>query len=600
MEEPELDYEDEDYNLHETYSTVYLPKSEDNIKVCENQETRRESDSVEAYVSGTTKKSGPKMGKPCHCTMNCFKKVGLENAKIIFQNFWEMRNNKAQTHYIISRMSGFDTIGNRSYENNKKKHYTVLVKEKSINVCRKAFLGIHGISDYKVKNLLRKRLKSGTCNGNQRGKHKRSNSGKKKVNIFIRNHIKNLPTCTSHYSKRKLQKHNVYLPPGSSIETIYSDYLAYLEREKKKHLKASMLMYSKVFKTEFNIRFKPPKLETCNFCDYKDIELKTLNPITDASRIREKTLEKQNHLDSAKTIHKHMRACQNDRDSSLAAIAIDLPSTFPTPCLRAGLHCTTKLLTYNLCIYNLKNKNAYFYVWNEADGKRGSSETASCMLHFVENFIDESVKKLVVFSENCSSQSKNINIVLYYLRLIQKERFNFVQHYYMDPGHSFLPCYKDFDNLELSIRGQNVYSTAHYIEFLKNCKTKNIFNVIEMKCESFFDFDCLRGRVNLLEYVEYGFKAATILIVSEDYKMGFKIKFQFESDTPVHVKLQKGSGDEYDSSKMNLAAIKLPLKYPQGIKLNSAKLNGLKDLCKFVPHPYQSFYKEILQKSKLH
>ena len=654
IQELELQCDTENFDLPETSSTVVPLKSKNNLKICKKKEAKRKRDSGEAYVSRTTKKMVPakQVGKPCGCPLNCFEKVGLENVQTIFQNFWELGDHNAQTCCINRRISISDIKRKRiskdkTSRRSKTVNYNVLVEGKSIQVCLKAFLSIHGISEKRLRIAIKKGLESGTDIDDQRGKDEPSNKRREEVKNLIRTHVQKLPTSSS------------------TIEMAYRDYLAYLKNENKEHLKASKDTYSKVFKakfnlgirprksatrnfcdskdiklrstrnqikdaikikeitleknihidtsedtyskiykTEFNVGIEPPKSETCNYCDSKDIELESLDQIKDAVRIREIALGKKIHTDTAEAVHEFRKVYEVDSDSSLTAIAIGLQSDLPIPYLTTGLKCargfqyTRKLSTYNLCIHNLKSKVVYFYIWNETEARKGSSEIASCLLHYVENFVSDNIKKLVIFSDNCRVQYKNINIVLYYLRLIQRERFQFVQHYYTVPGHSFLPCNEDFDILQHSLIDQNIYSTAHYIELIKNCSTHNIFYVIEMKNDSFFDFDCLHKGVARQVFLENVFQNARCLIFSEDYKIGFKIKSQFACENPIRVKLQKGKSNKYEPSKVNLAAISLPLKYPNGIKITAAKLSDLKDLCKLVPQSYQSFYQEIFRKQQ--
>lgn len=83
---------------------------------------------------------------------------------------------------------------------------------------------------------------------------------------------------------------------------------------------------------------------------------------------------------------------------------------------------------------------------------------ASCINHFVENFIDQGVLKLTVFSDNCAGQNKNKNLVLSYLRFIHFKRFSAVYHYYLEVGHSYLPCDRDFRVFKKYLRKVGVHA----------------------------------------------------------------------------------------------------------------------------------------------
>ena len=272
--------------------------------------TKRKRNSGESYVSLSTKKTVParERGMPCSCSNKCFDKVGVENVESIFEHYWKMGDHNAQTHYLISRIC-INEVKRRRVKKNEKsrrsktKIYIVKVGDEIINVCLKAFIAIHGISEKRVRYALSKDEGAGTFTKDRRGKHKPSNKTPEEARDLVKVFISKLPTCTSHYSQAK-SPNRVYLPPGSSIQGSYKNYLEYLKSEKKEQLKVSHAIFSMIFKTEFNIGVEPPKSNTCNFCDSVDLQLKSLNENKDIEKIRDLTHGKQIHLRSAKTSQK--------------------------------------------------------------------------------------------------------------------------------------------------------------------------------------------------------------------------------------------------------------------------------------------------------
>lgn len=61
----------------------------------------------------------------------------------------------------------------------------------------------------------------------------------------------------------------------------------------------------------------------------------------------------------------------------------------------------------------------------------------------------------------------------------------------------------------------------------------------------------------------------------------------------VFLKLQKGRGNAYRES-FNLSEIHLPHKYPNGVKIDTSKLEDIKDLIRFIPESHKSFYDQLL------
>ena len=121
-----------------------------------------------------------------------------------------------------------------------------------------------------------------------------------------------------------------------------------------------------------------------------------------------------------------------DKDATLAAICIDLQQTLPTPRISTSVqYYKPKMWTYNFCIHSLKDKQSYMYVWNESVAKRGSTGIGSCSMYYVNNVLGDDITQLIIFSDNCSGQNKNINLSLLLLRLVQSERFNAIQQYFL-------------------------------------------------------------------------------------------------------------------------------------------------------------------------
>ena len=128
--------------------------------------------------------------------------------------------------------------------------------------------------------------------------------------------------------------------------------------------------------------------------------------------------------------HKPLKECKLIKNKTIGALSFDLQQTLPTPKLSTGLQFyKRKLWTYNFCVHDIKTEGATMYLWNETQGKRGSAEIVSCLNHYITNYIDTDVKTLKLFSDNCSDQNKNINIVLTCLQQIHKGRFSKIEHF---------------------------------------------------------------------------------------------------------------------------------------------------------------------------
>ena len=135
------------------------------------------------------------------------------------------------------------------------------------------------------------------------------------------------------------------------------------------------------------------------------------------------------------------------------------------------------------------------YLWNETQGKRGSIEIVNCVQHFLSHYVDSSVKSLKFFSDNCGGQNKNINMTLACLKHIHNGRFTKIEHFCMEPGHSYLPCDRDFGHIEKKLRAVEVFSQPNYHDIIKASRTNKPFQVISMERDWFFDVDILQHKI---------------------------------------------------------------------------------------------------------
>src|SRR5277367_3630906 len=104
------------------------------------------------------------------------------------------------------------------------------------------------------------------------------------------------------------------------------------------------------------------------------------------------------------------------------------------------------------------------YVWPESVAGRGSNEIISCLNKLVQNKPPE-LKHLIVWSDSCAGQNKNHSLLSYYYYLITRNRFESIQHKYPIPGHTKLPCDRDFASIEKAKRNvQSVYVPSQWVK----------------------------------------------------------------------------------------------------------------------------------------
>lgn len=101
-----------------------------------------------------------------------------------------------------------------------------------------------------------------------------------------------------------------------------------------------------------------------------------------------------------------------EKDPDLETICFDLEKTLPLPRIPTNIvYYKRQLCIYNLGIHSGKDNKRHCYVWVEGEAGRGSQEVGSCLVkHFKETV--HSAKKVILWSDSCGGQNRNIKIVL--------------------------------------------------------------------------------------------------------------------------------------------------------------------------------------------
>jgi hypothetical protein len=139
---------------------------------------------------------------------------------------------------------------------------------------------------------------------------------------------------------------------------------------------------------------------------------------------------------------------------------------------------------YNLGIHDLSSNKAVMYVWDECTASRGSEEIASCLVRQIKQHCNTK-KHIVLFSDTCTGQNRNIKVALSLLKLVQEDNFVTIDHKFMISGHSYLPNDADFGLIEVAAKGKPIYLPEHWYGCMASARKKNKFLVVEMRKEDF-------------------------------------------------------------------------------------------------------------------
>lgn len=470
----------------------------------EDEKTQSESKKKPTYgrmreVMSKLRLQSHEIGPQCSCKQQCFKQVGDKKYDIILR-----MNKMASNDDINSYLSGLITImpiqrrrprknqleaSHRDATFSYRVRYIVDSKPVEINVCKAAFMSLHGIGRGKVDFILKSLKLSGDPPKDHRGKHKnRKHAIPEEMKIQIYNHINSLKGRESHYSLKDSRK--IYLPAELNIKKLFAMF-----KEKTPAVKDSLYeTYRQIFNNKFNISFGYPRSDTCSQCDEYKIKKKNIESQlkTASTEAQKSALDLEcKDIDSDKTIHllrankwyklKRQSKIRSRTDQLKESIVYDYAKNHSVPEITTNdVYYKRQLSVFIFNVHVLSTGQSVFYVYPEITAKKGSDEVCSFLHHFFYNFLDPQVKELEVFSDSCAGQNKNNYIFKFYHHLVHKEnRFSKVTGFFPIKGHSYNECDK---NCALIKKSNEVEMPEDWAESIRVSRNKPFpFDVVEVE-----------------------------------------------------------------------------------------------------------------------
>ncbi|XP_063876931.1 uncharacterized protein LOC135109482 [Scylla paramamosain] len=529
---------------------------------------------------------------------------GMDNVKAIHDSFWALADFNIQNNFIQKycvkgevkrRRVQQRGDGGDAYKRKCTRAYSLSCGGTNISVCATAFRNVLGVTSRRVYNAVDRVNPTGTPRADRRGKHVPKHAMPLSRKNLVECHIKSFPTVSSHYTRAKSPLMR-YLDTEMTMKKMYFLYKEWLFDNHEDEEPVTFSYYKKVVQG-FRLGFKPPSTDTCSKCDRYEVSKKDANTEEEAQGIQAQWDE---HLSFAKEGMKAMADMQKDNDPDTRCICLDLQQTLPVPRLCTNIaYYKRKLWVYNLCIHNLKTKKNTFYVWDEMNADRGSVEVATCIARWIEDEQKEgSFTTLKIVSDNCGGQNKNINIILFYLRLIHSTTLQNITHTYLIPGHSYMACDHAFGHIEKYIRRVvNIYDLKGYVRAIKLCTTSR-YHVIVLRNTDFLDFEVLQKSITHRKpKPPYSFQDTRSFQLLSTFCEGYFICRDYSGQAMGSVRLMKGQA-RYTRRMFDLSAVQLPQKYPTIRRLQPGKLQHLQQLLEFIPNVNQPYLQFIIRKQQ--
>lgn len=460
--------------------------------------------------------------------------------------------------------------------------YNVNVESQSIPVCKQALASILAVKIAKVNYVCELIKKRGTPYEDQRGKHdNRPNRLSQEKRESVLNFIDGIPRYRSHYTRRH-NPNRYYLSPSLTQQKLYDKYHENCVSKAEEPI--TFRMFSEIFVSERNYHFGHPSLDTCKVCDQFQMQL-----LADPKNI-EVTNNKELHLRKAEAAQKSMKI-DFDRskfETDIWTIAFDFQQTLPTPHINTSVtFYSRQMWTYNLGIHD--PNGAVMNMWSEDIAGRGSNEVISSLDTYFKDF-NATPKNLIAWSDSCGGQNKNKNMISFWYYLVHiRNKFETVEHKFPIPGHTFLPCDRDFGVIEKKKRKTPaVYTPKGWFGLVRDCKKGKPFRVVEMsQKDNFIDIEPIKSRLS--------FKTTAVDGSKVSIQKAARIKIMASKPGHMFLAYTHNFAEEWQqvniSSQRGVMGSLAPKKlYTLRRKIATPKLNDLKKLCQFIPIEHRQFY----------
>lgn len=439
----------------------------------------------------------------CKCRKSCHLFVVEPNQRAIFEYFYNLKSWSEKTTFILNHIETTECKTRRKPDARKNIRFTKLFHREYFfisqdhRVCKSFFKKVLQISEGRIENCVqKKRSSAGTCAVDLRGKH----SSRKKTPANKLQHvvkfINSMPHYESHYT-RNTTNEKKFLDSNLNMKILYSEYKNYCNEHGIEPV--SMYMFRDTFYRKFNLRFKPPAQDTCDYCNNIEMKIKSA-PIKSIERMK-LIQEKTNHLDEVESLSREYKDIATDSKLSggtKIVLVFDLEKVFETPKLSTNkAYYKRKLSTYNCCIHDVTHNRSYMYVWHEAMASKGPQEIASCLFYHIKNFVPKECTDLILYSDSCGGQNRSVKTSAMLSHFVEKSAHlkTITQHFFRS-GHSYNVCDRKFALIEKKRqKASNIYVPNQWVEVIKSAKvTDPKFNVIEMKPSYFLGCENLLNR----------------------------------------------------------------------------------------------------------
>lgn len=339
-----------------------------------------------------------------------------------------------------------------------------------IRVCKNAFLGITGLSRFRIERIVKNFLINHDVPKERRGGDRIGDKNKQKKDE-IKKFIESLRCVESHYCRSKTAE-RLYLPCELNFKKLYSMY-----EERVAFSLCVKLSYFRHFVNVFyNIAFGSPQKDVCSTC-LRVPEL--VRAAADQSEKQRIMTEQRVHKLKAKAFFKLLQ----EEKPEIETFSFDCQKNLALPKLPdQACYFSQQLNYYNFTIVNgssggkLDKAHVFSYLWLETDAPKDSNSIASAVYHFLQRFqFGESIEIVRLFADGCGGQNKNGTMMAMLSSWLLKDApktINTIEMLFPIVGHSFMPPDRVFGLVEKTLRKKSeIINPEEYDEVIGTWST---------------------------------------------------------------------------------------------------------------------------------
>jgi hypothetical protein len=559
---------------------------------------KSKSNSGEEYITTGGKLKPQRMIKPCPCKKKCQYNCcswSDEERSALFKGYWEL-SCKAKRDWIVSHTKLLQVKAQKSDKRNVTVAYFMEKdSHNAVQVCKQFFAATLDIGQRLISYTVMRRTKISTSAEDKRGKHRPHNKTADAIEDGVIKFISSLPAVPSHYCRSRTSRQ--YLPSElKSVNKLYTQYTN--EKLSNKEPIASKNFFYRTFTSKFNIGFHVPKKDKCISCEkFKNTPEELKN--------EEVRKQHQVHEDEKNATYVEHIADQMARktDPTVLCCSFDLEAVLNTPHGESVLlFYSRKYTVYNFTVYESVTRKGFCYIWGEADGKRGSTEIATCLHKWLLDVDgrNDGTKHVILYCDCCSGQNRN-RTVLAMLKhtLSQLENIQEITLKFLLSGHSYMPADSMHACIERFIKKRIVWAPSEWTTIMSCARVDpEPYEVNVMTCTDFLNWAPVEGHVLPKQLKDDSLKNVKWLSVRKIHLRKdcdvIEMKYSFSNEAqPVLVSLAKTRTRRKSShSQCGVNVVPTQL-YENRLAITTKKYNDLERLCTTGAIP-RMFHQEYL------